>query len=279
MQSILVPTDLSNSSVAAIKYALYFAKELNYNIHIIHVIDVPDLERFVVEEEVKIMGHQKILRKLNEFVEEKALTDNTDFKDINISFHVERGNATSEILKLSHSIQPILIIMGACGNGASQWDSFWLGGTTKRVVKRAKTPVLVIPEKAKFQPIHKIVFASDFILEDLEIINSLLTFARQFEATIEVIHVKDSDGEVNEPVLKYLRSKFIPQIESGILSFKLIEGDNVSESLNEYVANNGISMLAVLDERDSFITQLFNLSISYKIASHASIPTLVFQEN
>ncbi|MEZ5008499.1 MAG: universal stress protein, partial [Chitinophagales bacterium] len=143
----------------------------------------------------------------------------------------------------------------------------------------AGTPVLVIPDKAVFNPIKKIVFASDFILEDLEIINTLLTIARQFQATIEVIHVKDTDGEVNEPVLKYLRSKFVPQIEDGILKFKLIDGDNVSERLNEYVANNDISMLAVLDERDSLITKLFNLSLSYKIANNASIPTLVFQEN
>ncbi|MEZ5024298.1 MAG: universal stress protein [Chitinophagales bacterium] len=279
MQSILVPTDLSTNSVAALKYALYIAKELNYNIHVIHVIDVPDLERFVVEEEVKIMSHQKILKRLNEFVDEKVLTGATDFEEINITYHVERGNATSEILKINSSIQPVLIVMGACGNGASQWDSFWLGGTTKRVVKKAGTPVLVIPDKAVFNPIKKIVFASDFILEDLEIINTLLTIARQFQATIEVIHVKDTDGEVNEPVLKYLRSKFVPQIEDGILKFKLIDGDNVSERLNEYVANNDISMLAVLDERDSLITKLFNLSLSYKIANNASIPTLVFQEN
>ncbi len=278
MPSILVPTDLSASSVIALKYALYIAKALHFRVKLLYIVDLPEFERFLVEEVIKEQSKDKMIQKFKDFVAEKVLEEKPELKSITIDYLIEEGNVTGEIVKMAKAIDPVLIAMGAKGSGSNHWSDFWLGGTTKRVAKKANAPVLVIPDGAEFSPIKKIAFADDFATYDFETIDLLINFGKKFNAKVEVVHVKTDANERIDIALKGIESNFKKYIENHNLEVRIIEGSNISNSLNEYVAKNDISMLAVLDEKDSLVTKLLDRSLSFKIASHAKIPTIVFKE-
>ena len=52
-----------------------------------------------------------------------------------------------------------------------------LGNHTRGVLDHTALPVLVIPEGARFEKLHKIVFATDLNMDDLNVIQSLASLA------------------------------------------------------------------------------------------------------
>lgn len=278
MNTILVPIDFSATSEVALNYAFYLAKQLNFKLELLHVRDLPEFERFIVEEEVSVEKQEKLLAKFEAFVEKKMKSQLEEYAAIDVQYTLKEGDATPTIIKTIKARNPILVVMGAKGNGANHLLDLWIGGTTKRVVKKVKTPILVIPEKVQFKPIEKIAFASDYTKEDAKTIVSLLNVSKSLQAQLEVLHIKDKSVAVQSSKSEELKNTLESSLNNGMLSFKEIDGPLISETMNDYASTNNVSMLAVMDEEDTLFERIFNFDVSYKLAASAEIPTLIFSE-
>ncbi len=137
-KNIIVATDGSKYSSAAVRYAIEIAKECNANLTAIYVANIHGefgLLRALVGNIDEIM--EKEAEKILYDVKRLAKKHNVNIKTV-----FRKGIPSKEILKLANEINADLIIMGS--RGLSDIEKTLIGSVTEHVIANAKCPVLVV---------------------------------------------------------------------------------------------------------------------------------------
>ena len=151
---ILYATDLSANSAYAFRYAVNTAVKHNAGIVILHVFDMAAANRGLIElyldkEQLSdILGERKAstlerIEKRLELFRDRELKDNPQSADRIISIEVVEGFPADEILKKAAELNCDAIVMGTHGKGIIRHA--FLGSTAKRVLRRTRKPVFIIP--------------------------------------------------------------------------------------------------------------------------------------
>ena len=155
IKKILYATDLSPNSAYAFRYAINSAIKHDANIIILHVFEMisgPTAAQLGVylDEELrkKIYDDRREsaidrIKKRLQFLCEKELDDNPESVNRVESIEVPEGFAAEEILSKADELNCDAIIMGTHGKGIIQHA--FLGSTAKRVLRRTRKPVFIIP--------------------------------------------------------------------------------------------------------------------------------------
>ncbi len=142
------------------------------------------------------------------------------------------------------------------------------------------TSILAFPNGYEYNPILKIVFATDlkdhFYYEFY--LNEILKYAKVFNASIHFIHV--NANESNEEHKNTKTYEIISQIvkNNGNHCFKSIKGKEIVSTLQKYSEENDINMLSVVKTEQSVLGELFHKSISDKTIGTSKIPILFMKE-
>ncbi|MBT8355673.1 MAG: universal stress protein [Desulfofustis sp.] len=159
IKRILYATDLTESAPSAYQYVLYLAKQFNAEIVCLHVIDRYSQNAamtFAMSYLTKEDKHEILLRERNKSLEEMVRRNSQTFISqqfgtedglypeqlgLKIENKVVFGNVEEQILKHSVDSNCDLVVLGA------HEKSFFTFTTTlsKRVTKRSKVPVTVVP--------------------------------------------------------------------------------------------------------------------------------------
>ncbi|MGD8522203.1 MAG: universal stress protein [Desulfobacterales bacterium] len=155
IKKILYTTDLSDNSAYVFRYAINSAKKHDANIIILHVLErmssntkaligshlSEEIERKISEDR-KAWSMDRIKNRLKVFCE-KELTDDPDCKDRVDAIKVCEGFPAEVILQKADELNCDAIIMGTHGKGIIA--NTFLGSTSKRVLRRTRKPVFIIP--------------------------------------------------------------------------------------------------------------------------------------
>jgi len=144
---ILVPTDFSAPSDAAVEYARAVARRFGASLHLLHVAEDPyralyTAEVFVPEIEglrEEILGNA--VGRLN-----SALTSQ-DVSELHTTTDAVIGTPAWSIVEYAGAHDIDLIVMGTHGRGGM--SHLVMGSVAERVVRTAPCPVLTIREPAK----------------------------------------------------------------------------------------------------------------------------------
>ena len=145
-QRILVATDFSEQSLAALKQAKELAKGMNAKIELLHVIEIPI---YPVLEDAAVMGIPalwdenlaEIIQK-NAEVQLKKIAHQYDLAE----FMSVTGNPSDEIITLAKANKIDLIVMGFHGlSGIKKL----IGSTTHSVINEAPCDVLAVKHKSE----------------------------------------------------------------------------------------------------------------------------------
>jgi nucleotide-binding universal stress UspA family protein len=136
---ILVPTDFSDESKSAIRYATRLAEQVGASIHLAYVIDsLGELKDSEVVpwnatiEDASLVLQRKLAALANEEVEEL----------VPVYSHVVAGHAYEEIVSLARAFFCDLIIIST--HGRRGVNRAFIGSVAERVVRDAHCPVLVV---------------------------------------------------------------------------------------------------------------------------------------
>ncbi|RLB33266.1 MAG: universal stress protein [Deltaproteobacteria bacterium] len=155
IKKILYATDLSKNAHHALSYAASLANRYGAGLTILHVLE--DTSAYQDSLVINILGQDR-WEQLRAENEEKVITMMKDrvknFCDdvskempacpfITDDVVVKIGHPVEEILKTAESINADLLVLGARGHGVIA-DAL-LGSVSRRVLRRCKRPVLVIP--------------------------------------------------------------------------------------------------------------------------------------
>ena len=142
IKKILLPTDGSESSEEALRYASSFVKEFNVKVFLLTVVEVPHRIYDVYADEIALdQQESRLLTLVNTRLDnmEKRARD-LGVKDI---VKISRfGHPYEEIINIAETENVDLIVMGT--HGRSGIAHFLIGSVTEKVIRTAPCPVLVV---------------------------------------------------------------------------------------------------------------------------------------
>ena len=155
LKHILVPTDFSETSDAAVRYGIAFAKAFHATLHLLHVASRQDLEVMlegyrVVEAELPdsttcALALEDVIEKGQEELLGRLLTDQ-DRQGLTTKYVLQESDAAGgpsvEIVRYAQSQEIDLIVLGTHGGGAMA--HMLMGSVAERVVRKAPCPVLTV---------------------------------------------------------------------------------------------------------------------------------------
>ena len=146
IKRILIPTDFSETSSAAIEYAIDLAGRYQASLHLLHVIEkraVPPEAEFPLG----IFEGQTVTRE--RLVGLLTPVQRTAFR---ADFAVVIGSPSVEIARYAKAHEIDLIVMGT--HGRSGVSHLLMGSVAEKVVRKAPCPVLTVrhPEHEFIQP-------------------------------------------------------------------------------------------------------------------------------
>lgn len=281
MQQILLPTDFSADSLNALKYALEIADHFKGEVTILHAFETPLLAPSMtttgagVSVELLKIAQERDEDQYELYKEKVAIVQEAIGKsDIPVRFKYSDGLAVDQIVAESKTGQYDLIAMNTEGaDGIGRWLH---GSHAAAVVQRASIPVMVVPDEARFKPIERMAFATNFEHLDDNYVNTLVDWIVKLGAELHFIHVAnkkqyiDLDQYHNMEEIKTIADKY------DNIKFRILYDDDVLDQLEDYAEDNAIDLMAMVTERLPFYKRLFNPSLTKQMTFETEIPLLVF---
>ena len=155
IKKILYPTDLSDNSAYAFRYAINSALKHDAAIIILHVFELITttnrfaLDLYLDEELRKKIFNERVsdtldrIRKRLKMLCDKEFNGDSKYAGKVESIEVCEGFPAEEILKKADEFNCDAIVMGTHGKGLIRHA--FLGSTAKRVLRRTRKPVFIIP--------------------------------------------------------------------------------------------------------------------------------------
>ena len=286
MKKILVPIDFSEHTGTVCRFAIEIAKKSGGEIRLFHAYfdymivhdssfpnSVDTNEMFNQEMLINIRNEAKVdMDKLvNEMVDELK---HKKVHNVKVLHTLAGGMPEDEILNISETYEPDLIVMGTRGKGEKEFLS---GKVSSKVIKHVKCPVLCIPINAKYHGFDNMMYATDFNDEDIKDLNKLFGFLITYHPVVHCVHVNvDGNHFANESKMNALKDHFDEKISSGKLIFKVIDNEDFVDGINDYVDENKIDIISVVHHRKGFLKRLISKSHTHELLVHTDVPLYVF---
>lgn len=279
MISILFPTDFSDNSMNAIKYALEFFKYENVKFYLMHAYQ---REFYEHEDLVSRDVYDDVLERVKSESEER-LTDllktikkdspNPRYRYKTISVYNSLVEAANQIVN-EKNID--LIVMGTKGKSDDRKIVF--GSHTFQVLKYVQCPVLAIPSNYTNTQPKRMLFPTDYLIpykrRELKLVCDL---AGSYRSVVDVVYVSKSDKlsirqEDNQAFIK----DTICRTE---INFYTINEKNVAKVIKDYIKKNNIDMLVMVNTQSSFLENMLFPSTIDKVGLNLDIPLLAMQNS
>jgi nucleotide-binding universal stress UspA family protein len=142
IKTILCPTDFSECSAAALRFAIALAQRLNAQIRLIHVLQFP----YALGPEDGLglaAGSAQLFEQLRARAEQDLQAQAEACHDAGVRASIEQLDGVPHTKIVDLSANADLIVMGT--HGRSGLPRLILGSVAERVMRLAKCPVLTVP--------------------------------------------------------------------------------------------------------------------------------------
>ncbi|MGH7130133.1 MAG: universal stress protein [Planctomycetaceae bacterium] len=146
LNNILLPTDFSEPSLAATRYALELARRFSSRLHLLHVIEDPSIV-LPLAESYPFASREDFEKLAQTELENWILPD--DRAGVDLVYRWRHGTPFAEIVRDAREHDVDLIVLGTHGRG--MLAQLLMGSTAEKVVRKAECPVLTVrPEGHQF---------------------------------------------------------------------------------------------------------------------------------
>jgi nucleotide-binding universal stress UspA family protein len=265
MKTILAPVDFSEASTNALSFAAELSKRASARLFVVNALQKGEDEK---ETKNKLTAMESDLKK-------------TFGPDLKCESSLAHGDLVSTFKKVVAVQQPDLIVMGT--KGASGMKRILIGSNTVQVIANTATPVLVIPEVARYENFYnaernRVVLATDLdelgneaALDVLKEIALLITDPKVRVLSVRPEHTGLPD--VKRMYRDFLVSLFTPEIEAERVT---VFAGNVISGINFYLNEHTDTGLLAMVARNS--GHLIQKHFTREMASHTHLPLLVLHD-
>lgn len=270
MKTLLVPTDFSDGSKAAVDTAITIAKKGNAQIHFLHVLSTPvDWLKLNKSQEknypdtIKEIGNAT--DQLNKLIK-KAKDAGVEAKEI-LSFNMGVSDLCNYIEQHNYD----LVLIGS--HGVTDFSEVMLGSNAQRVLRNAKVPLLVLKAKNKSE-YKKLLFASNFEEEAKHAFKKALDFAKLNQSEIHLLYV-NVPYHFEDTTDSMARMTKFEKISDGFVKGKHIYNAHGEEKgILTFSEENKIDVISLTTHGKSGFMRMLAPSIAESLANHAGVPVL-----
>ena len=142
IKTILVPTDFSEASEAALKYGKALADAFHSSLHVVHVME--DLLAHAWAAEVYVASMPNLRVEIEQEAHERlaAMLTDEERERLKVTSAVIAGNPFLEIIRYAKANGVDLIVLGTHGRGPIA--HMLLGSVAEKVVRKSPCPVLTV---------------------------------------------------------------------------------------------------------------------------------------
>lgn len=284
MKQIVVPTDFSEAATVAADYALHVAKYLKSNLELCHSFLVP-LDATVAGQVVwPVYDYDSLKEDVDLHLDRlakalmlrgKSLSIPNTFKPV-VEYTADAGATGELVSSLVREKQAGLVVVGMSGHGAVR--KFFTGSTSRDLIENGYFPLLLVPAGYVFKPIHKIAFATDLSIGDIEVLNALAVFARCFDAEIVIVHVDRHPGRAERKDVADFLSEVTCKINYDKIYYREVNSKNVNDGLQWLTEHGWIDLMVMVHRSDNLLDRLLKRSVTRRQADRINIPLMVLPE-
>jgi nucleotide-binding universal stress UspA family protein len=161
-------------------------------------------------------------------------------------------------------------------------EAFWLQTNSNMdIIRNVLCPVWIIAPDKKYKHLSKIIYATDYLKEDINTLKRLIDLTGSFATEITALHISETDDfsarikETGFDEMLKQRAGF-SNIRAKSVANK--EGRDLAEILNEEAVKTDADLIVVLKENKTFFERIFGSSFTSELIKKADLPVLVFHE-
>lgn len=279
MNQILIPTDFSENSWNAIRYALEVFKKSKCTFYLFNINPIPpysgagtsiraaskNFEDYVLEDS------KKELQKLMKRIEKLPLNHKHTFVT-----YTTHDYFVDAIKREAIEKKIDLIIMGT--KGASGLKKVTIGSNTGDVITKVKQPLLAVPEDAVYSSPKEIAFPTDYhISYDVKVLDTLIEMATINAATIRIVHISRKGEQLSRAQLE--KKDFLDDYLVNVKhSFHSLTGTKLENAVQCFAESRDIDMIAMVAKNLNFFQRILFRPAVEEISYHTELPFLVLHE-
>ncbi len=277
ISKILVPTDFSDLSIHALKYAGEFARKSGADVLLLHVVEAYELN-------TNLKGMAKYSEVLKDEIKEKLqrlLVDNKSLWGVKIDVLLEEGKIHKLISRVAEEQNCDLIVMGTHGaSDKGALERFILGSNAYRTVHQSHADVITLRKITDEIKFDNVVIPLDVTKDTARKVEEAEKIARVFGSTLHVIAVSsflDEFATSHAKLEKQLQA-VVDQLKSKGLNVisKVLRHENVVDEINSYANSVNADLTVIMTRAESRIKELTLGSNARKIISESEVPVISF---
>lgn len=262
MKTLIITSDFSEEAKNATEYAIGIAKKIGaklvlFNLHVVSVhafnsrLPYKSILKSIDAAKTKVENKVEILSKTH---------------GIDIKADFSMGNFYSQLKRAIKEHQAEMVVMGM---NVKTLDGDLLGSTTTEAIHKIKTPILAVPLKAKFNDIHKILFACDLTKGvTLKVLEKIKKTTGKFNAELNVFHVDDKVSATKNDVV------ILESLKDVSFFYKRVQSESVIDEIKKEMIHYKPEILIMVPFEYGFWSSLIHKSKTRMMSSGLDVPLL-----
>ncbi|UCD60754.1 MAG: universal stress protein [Flavobacteriaceae bacterium] len=275
MKKVILPTDFSYNAYNAISYAMNLLKDEEATFYLMNTYTPAIYQtEYLLHSPGQIgLGDIYQSESINQLEElQKQLQKEFNNPKHTIMTHSAFNILVDEVASMVANEEADMVVMGT--QGATGAKEIFLGTHTVHVIKKATCPVIAIPADFGYKVPKEILFPTDYEVEySEEQLRTLLDLAELHKSRIQVIHI--SSGYDLTEFQEQNKAKLEKLIANTPHLFHDLPSQEIITGINNFQLKNKMNMLAMIQNKHTFLESLFIEPVIKKIGFHVSIPFMV----
>jgi nucleotide-binding universal stress UspA family protein len=236
--TILVPTDFSETCSNAISHAIKLALSAGFKVCILHVIN-KETKAFLKKKSLGVDYVEKRLREYKYYYEKKY--------HVQVETKTVEGSIFEAINQVAEEIKANLMVLGTHGKKGLQHV---FGSYALRVVIDSPVPVIVVQKRSLKQGYNNIVFPISNELEPRQKVAWAAFMSKQFNSRIHLFQAYETDEVLNNR-LKIITAQITKVLKEKEIPYNLVLSDkpgNFSEQVISYAVKEHADLIMIMTE-------------------------------
>ena len=275
MKKFLVPTDFSETSKNAARYAVELAQ------------DDPETTIILYNTYYKLSpGSDGSL--LTESDEDRKTVLNQALRNLEIELHeistvrieyvAEEGSSLVDSIERYVRYNGInFVIMGI--TGSTKLEQIFIGSNALNMARQGICPVIIVPPNARFKKIQNVMLLSDFKnVKSTTPVAQIKQILDSFKPNLHIVNV-DSEHYIQlTEDYKRERDWMEKTFEDYKPEFYFIRLYDFLDATSNFTVDQNIDLIVTVPRKHSFLSGLYKTSHTKKLAYHSHIPVAAIHE-
>ncbi|WP_026452407.1 universal stress protein [Aequorivita capsosiphonis] len=275
MKNILLPTDFSENSKNAIKYAIKIYEGETCTFHILNSQKPSNyITADVVSRASGVSVYEGVLDdnkvKLDEMVQFcKSISEGEDFS---FKPKLDFDNIVDAVNQVIASNNIEVIVMGT--NGATNASEVLFGSNTLKIIRNASCPIIAVPEGYIYQKIASVLLSLNYQYDITgENFKILLNLLKKKNASLKILAIEEEKIHLADQ--RKQAEEFFKETNFETFTIKNLPAPMAINAFEQLIP---IQLHAMVVERKSFLNRFIFGSHTSEISYGSQVPLLVIRE-